>query len=48
MKKYLLSVAMAVLACLGACKKDNSSPGNGIVGKWYETKLDCNPEMEIT
>lgn len=39
MKKDFLLLAVAVLLCLGSCKKEAKAPNMGIIGKWYETKL---------
>jgi len=37
--KYLSLVAAAMVLCFNACKKDDNSVRNQIVGKWYQNKL---------
>lgn len=40
MKKYIPLAVGAIVLCLNACKKENFSNSDRIVGKWYETKLE--------
>ena len=39
MRKHYLTAILCVVLGLTACKKNNTSPTNAIVGKWYESKL---------
>lgn len=40
MMKNCIPLVFAILLCMSACKKENQGANNGIVGKWYENKLE--------
>jgi hypothetical protein len=44
MKKYTLLLAMCIVLCFYACKKDSNSSKNNnqLTGKWYEQKMEIH------